>query len=227
MEDHKDHEDHSESPGARQSSPQGLTLRERKKRQTRQRISDAATELFCARGFDHVTVAEVAEAAQVSAMTVFNYFPRKEDLFLDRIPEAVELVGRAVREREPEHSPTEAVRRTLLELHDQRHPLAGVADRFVNFWQVVIDSPALQARAREGVEEVEDALARAIAEECGAGPGDEGPRLAAALTVAAYRTAYLTAVRRLLAGERAEDFADEQRALIHRVFDAVERALGQ
>lgn len=223
----KDHEDRNENPGAGRSAPQRLTLREQKKQQTRQRISAAATELFCARGFDHVTVAEVAEAAQVSAMTVFNYFPRKEDLFLDRIPEAVELVGRAVRERGPEHSPTEGVRRMLLELHDQRHPLAGAADRFVNFWQVVIDSPALQARAREGVEEVENALAEAIAEGTGADPDDEGPRLAAALTVAAYRTAYLTAVRRLLAGERAEDFADEQRALIHRVFDAVERALRQ
>lgn len=70
---------------------EALTLRERKKRETRQRISDEATMLFVARGFDEVTVAEIAKAAHVSAMTVFNHFPRKEDLFLDRIPEAVEL----------------------------------------------------------------------------------------------------------------------------------------
>lgn len=59
-------------------------LRERKKWETRRRISDVATGLFFARGFDNVTIAEVAEAAGVSRMTVFNYFPRKEDLFLDR-----------------------------------------------------------------------------------------------------------------------------------------------
>lgn len=76
-----------------------MGLRERKKRQTRSLISDVASGLFVQRGFDNVTVAEVAEAAGVSAKTVFNYFPRKEDLFLDRYPEAVELVTRAVRER--------------------------------------------------------------------------------------------------------------------------------
>ncbi|MBP2048736.1 AcrR family transcriptional regulator [Streptomyces griseochromogenes] len=73
-----------------------LSLRERKKRQTRQRISDVATVRFVERGFDKVTVTEVARAAGVSAMTVFNYFPRKQDLFLDRIPEAVETFGEAV-----------------------------------------------------------------------------------------------------------------------------------
>ncbi len=59
-------------------------LRERKKRQTRQHISDVATGLFLERGFDAVTIAEVAEAADVSVNTVYNYFPAKEDLFLDR-----------------------------------------------------------------------------------------------------------------------------------------------
>ena len=57
-------------------------LRERKKLATRRAISDIATGLFMERGFDNVTVAEVAEVANVAKMTVFNYFPRKEDLFL-------------------------------------------------------------------------------------------------------------------------------------------------
>ena len=59
-------------------------LRERKKRQTRQHLSDVATGLFLERGFEAVTVAEIAEAADVSVNTVYNYFPAKEDLFLDR-----------------------------------------------------------------------------------------------------------------------------------------------
>ena len=59
-------------------------LRERKKRQTRQEISDIATALFARHGFDAVTISQVAEAAGVAKMTVTNYFPRKEDLEIGR-----------------------------------------------------------------------------------------------------------------------------------------------
>lgn len=74
-------------------------LRERKKRQTRQYISDVATGLFLARGFDAVTIAEIAEAAEVSVNTVYNYFPAKEDLFLDRSKGLVDRLCRFVRGR--------------------------------------------------------------------------------------------------------------------------------
>ncbi|MGO4456777.1 TetR/AcrR family transcriptional regulator [Streptomyces sp. M-16] len=199
------------------AGPATGSLRERKKRETRQRISDVATTLFAARGFDHVTVAEVAKAAQVSTMTVFNHFPRKEDLFLDRIPEAVELFSDAVRDR-PDGTPAlTGLRELLLRLLDQRHPLAGVGDTFPHFWRIVLGSPALRARAREGVEELEDALAEAI--------GGPGARLTAALTVAAYRTVYVTTAGRLLAGERAADIAEDHRARVNAAFDALERAL--
>ncbi|WP_404962152.1 TetR/AcrR family transcriptional regulator [Streptomyces sp. 147326] len=161
-----------------------LSLRELKKRETRQRISDEATMLFAARGFDHVTVAEVAKAAPVSTMTVFNHFPRREDLFLDRIPEAVELFTAAVRDRAEGESRLAGLRSLLLRLLDQRHPLAGVGGTFPHFWRIVLGSPALRARAREGVEEVENALAEAI--------GGPAARLTAALTVAAYRAVYVT-----------------------------------
>lgn len=99
-----------------------LTLRERKKLRTRQRISGEATLLFIRHGFDNVTVAEVARAAEVSTMTVFNYFPRKEDLFLDRAPEGRELLIRAVRERGADETPLAALRRLTLDLLAQRHP---------------------------------------------------------------------------------------------------------
>ncbi|MFG2481410.1 TetR/AcrR family transcriptional regulator [Streptomyces virginiae] len=201
-----------------------LTLRERKKRETRQRISDEATMLFAARGFDQVTVAEVAQAAHVSTMTVFNHFPRKEDLFLDRIPEAVEFFTAAVRDRAADESPSAALRALALRLLDQRHPLSAVSDDFPYFWRIVLDSPALRARAREGVEEVERALGDAMAETAPGGDGP-GPRLAATLTVAAYRAVYVATARRLLAGERAADVVDDHRARVHGAFDALERAL--
>ena len=62
-----------------------LGLRQRKKQQTRQLIADTAWRLFADRGFERVTVAEIAREAQVAVATVFNYFPTKEDLFFYRL----------------------------------------------------------------------------------------------------------------------------------------------
>src|SRR4051812_40492036 len=74
-------------------------LRERKKRETRAAISRVATALFYERGFDAVTVDDVARAAGVSKMTVFNYFARKEDLMFDREPEGIELLRSVLENR--------------------------------------------------------------------------------------------------------------------------------
>ncbi|MGW7020531.1 TetR/AcrR family transcriptional regulator [Streptomyces decoyicus] len=214
-----------------------LTLRERKKLRTRQRISGEATLLFIRRGFDQVTVAEVARAAEVSTMTVFNYFPRKEDLFLDRIPEGRELLTRAVRERGADESPLAALRRLALGLLAERHPLAGVGEGFEHFWRTVLDSPALRARGREAVEEMEDALAVLLTEAVGGETGGPGPvggeaggpgrdvRLAAALIIAGIRAAFAGAAARQLGGDPVDEVAVEQAEVLRRTFDALERAL--
>lgn len=204
-----------------------LTLRERKKLRTRQRISGEATLLFIRRGFDNVTVAEVARAAEVSTMTVFNYFPRKEDLFLDRIPEARELIVRAVRERGAEESPLAALRRLVQALLAERHPLGGVGEGFEHFWRTVLDSPALRARGREAVEELEGVLAGLLAEAAGGDAERLGheARLAAALTVAAIRVAYVDAAARQLGGDPVDEVAVEQAEVLRRTFDALEQAL--
>ncbi|MGW1377369.1 TetR/AcrR family transcriptional regulator [Streptomyces sp. NPDC002446] len=204
-----------------------LTLRERKKLRTRQRISGEATLLFIRRGFDNVTVAEVARAAEVSTMTVFNYFPRKEDLFLDRIPEARELLTRAVRDRGADETPLAALRRLAFELLEQRHPLGGVGEGYEHFWRTVLDSPALRARGREAVEEMEDTLAGLLAEAAGgeAGRPDSDSRLAAALIIAGIRAAYAGAAGRQLGGDPADEVAVGQAEVLRRTFDALERAL--
>src|SRR5262245_3502862 len=124
-------------------------LRERRKRLTRQTISDVATMLIAERGFDNVTVAEIAAAANVSKMTVFNYFPRKEDLVFDRQDEMIEFLERAVRERRPGESIAAALRRLVLDLLMQRHPLSGLRDGAHWFWDVVAASPTLVSRSRE------------------------------------------------------------------------------
>lgn len=203
------------------------TLRERKKRATRQRISDIATAMFAERGFDHVTVAQIAEAADVSTMTVFNHFPRKEDIFLDRLPEMAELLRRAVRDRAADETVLEALHGLLLDLLEQRHPLAAVIDSGVYFWRTVLDANALRARAREAAEELEALLADLLAEETGETSDTPRVRLAAALIMAGCRTIYLTGARRILAGERADDIVEDQRAHIHHVFAALERALAE
>lgn len=204
-----------------------LTLRERKKLRTRQRISGEATLLFIRHGFDNITVAEVARAAEVSTMTVFNYFPRKEDLFLDRIPEGRELITRAVRERGADETPLAALRRLTFELLDQRHPLGGVGEGFEYFWRTVADSPALRARGREAVEEMEDVLAGLLAEAAGGDVErpDHGSRLAAALIIAGIRAAYAEGAGRQLRGDPADEVAVGQVEVLRRTFDALERAL--
>src|SRR5438270_1502141 len=88
-----------------------MGLRESKKLRIRQEIADQAMQLFVARGFDHVTVAEVAAAADVSQKTVFNYFPTKEDLFFDEVPAREAALVEAIRARRPGETIVAALRR--------------------------------------------------------------------------------------------------------------------
>src|ERR1700742_4666573 len=88
-------------------------LRERKRRLTRQMISDAATTMFASRGFDNVRVSEVADRVGVSEKTVYTYFPTKEAMVLDTADEAVESVAGALRDRGPDETITAAVVRAI------------------------------------------------------------------------------------------------------------------
>jgi AcrR family transcriptional regulator len=109
-------------------------LRARKKRLMRQQLSDTATRMFLDRGFDAVRVSEVAEACGVSEKTVFNYFPTKESLVLDR-PEATVASLRAGL-AEPAVPPVEAALRIL------DHELSSMTA-----WLASADDPAAAARA--------------------------------------------------------------------------------
>ncbi|MFF4404425.1 TetR/AcrR family transcriptional regulator [Streptomyces sp. NPDC001404] len=149
----------------------GEGLRERKKRQTRQHISDVATGLFLERGFDAVTIADVATAADVSVNTVYNYFGAKEDLFLDREDDAVEWVARAVRGRPAGESPAVAVLRTLRAEVVTVSPRMGLVDGFERFMRVIEESPALRSRVFGMRRRAVDRLAAVLAEEAGEGAG--------------------------------------------------------
>ncbi|MFI7693264.1 TetR/AcrR family transcriptional regulator [Nonomuraea sp. NPDC049655] len=197
------------------------SLRERKKAETRRRISDHGSMLFYERGFDEVTIGEIAEAADVSKVTVFNYFPRKEDIFFDRVPELVDLVTGTVRGRGAGEPVLSALRDMLVRHAREGHPLGGVDDRFVHFFRVVAGSAALRARAREIADELEAVLA-ALIDESGEGlPG----RLTAALLVGAFRSAFLATAARQLAGERAADVLPDHVAALDLAFDVLARGL--
>ena len=141
-----------------------LGLRERKKQQTRQLIFEAASRLFADRGFDAVTVAEVARAADVSEVTVFNYFPAKEDLVFAGLQFFEEKLIEAVRRRGPGESAVTAFGRLLVEGRG-RLATDEAATAITKGATLIGGSPALQVREREVVARYTQALARLLAEE--------------------------------------------------------------
>lgn len=177
-----------------------------------------ASRLFLERGFDAVTVAEVAKAAGVSSVTVFNHFPRKEDLFLDRAFDAGELLREAVRRRPAGVDVVESLQQLALRLAGDRHALSGLDPRSVPFFRTVAESPALVARAREIASELEGILAEEL-ERDPTFDGDAG--LLAALFVAGYGTILVATARRVMAGESAEALVDGHRERFERLFDAL------
>jgi AcrR family transcriptional regulator len=179
-----------------------------------------ANRLFLERGYDAVTVADVAREAGVSSVTVFNHFPRKEDLFLDRTADAVELLRSSVRGREPGTDVLESLRVTAFRLFDERHPLSGADPRSQPFFRTVAESPALVARARE----IGSELQAVLAHELEADAGFEGDaRLFAALFIAGYSSVLVETAKLLLAGEEPDAALAGHRARLERLFAALRR----
>jgi AcrR family transcriptional regulator len=198
-------------------------LRERKKQATRRAIADIATGLFVQRGFDAVTVAEIAEVAGVSKMTVFNYFPRKEDLYLDRHLDRLHELEAVVRDRPAGEPVSVAMRRYQHELLTARHPLSGAIEGVRGFWSVLRDSPALMSRMVEQEHEIAELLAGVLTEET----GDEfTSRLVGSLLTATISTIWRTAVGRIIAGDDVEQVRSDQVGVIDRGFDVLEQGIG-
>ncbi len=146
--------------------------RTRKRLATRQAISTAATHLFFKRGFDHVTVDEIAAAADVGRMTVFNHFPRKEDMFFDRDEEVRELLCEALRQRDPRVSPIETLRLLAHRLVAEKSPFVEFSARSRGFVGTIEGSEALKARARAIRDELAQIVAVAFSECVGREPAD-------------------------------------------------------
>ncbi|GGQ16686.1 AcrR family transcriptional regulator [Actinomadura coerulea] len=201
-----------------------MGLRETKKQQTRQSISNHATRLFLRHGFDRVTIADVAAAAQVAKMTVTNYFPRKEDLALDLHEAFTASLARTVAERAPGESALAALRRGFLEAVRRQDAVIGFSGP--PFARMITGSPALVARLREFHEEREEALAAVLAEETGAGPDDVLPRLVAAQLGGVHRVLFQETLRRNVRGETREEIEAALAESAKTAFDLLEPSLG-
>jgi AcrR family transcriptional regulator len=186
--------------------------------QTRARIREVANRLFIERGYDAVTVAEVAREAGVSSVTVFNHFPRKEDLFLDRTVDAIDLLRAAVRDREAGVDVLASLRDSAFRLFDARHPLSGVDERSAGFFRTVAESPALVSRAREIGSELQNTLADELERD----PGFDGDgALFAALFLAGYSSVLVETARRVVVGESPSAVMDDHRIRLERLFDVL------
>ncbi|MFI9259937.1 TetR/AcrR family transcriptional regulator [Streptomyces sioyaensis] len=194
-------------------------LRERKKRQTRQYISDVATGLFLERGFDAVTIAEIAGAAEVSVNTVYNYFPAKEDLFFDRSKGVADRLSRFVRGRAEGESAAEAVLRELREEVEAVSPRVGLMEGYERFMRVVHDAPTLKARLWYLQQEVHDNLEVTLREETGAPAGDPLPGLMAGQINWVHQSLMHWIAQAMLAGRKPAEASREALVLLDEMAD--------
>ncbi|MQL66190.1 TetR family transcriptional regulator [Streptomyces vinaceus] len=194
-----------------------IGLRERKKRRMYRTVSDIAIGMFLERGFDAVSVAEVAAAAEISKPTLFRYFPAKEDLVLYRIADHEEEPARVVREGP---TPVEALKRHFLEGLQRHDPVTGLNDDsdVLAFHTLLYGTPSLVARLYGHLERTEEALAEALG-------GGLDARLAAGQIIAVRRILAQENWRRIAAGEALAAVGEDAAAAAERAFGVLARSL--
>jgi AcrR family transcriptional regulator len=202
-------------------------LRERKKEQTRQLIAETARRLFSERGFERVTVAEIARAADVSEQTVFNYFGTKEDLVFWRLESFEAELLATIRERAPGESVLIAFRRFVM----AQRGLLGKTDPearelLTALTRMITESPALLAREQQIFAGYTASLAALIAAEQGADAGDVEPWVAANALMGVHRALVRYTRRRIVEGARHPRLAREVQAQAERAFTRLAEGLG-
>ncbi|WP_408058556.1 TetR/AcrR family transcriptional regulator [Streptomyces niveus] len=197
-------------------------LRERKKRQTYERLSETAIALFLEKGFEKVSVAEIAAAAEVSKPTLFRYFPAKEDLVLHRFADHEDEAARVVAGAGG-RSPLEALRRHFADGLARRDPVTGLNDdpRVLAFHRLLYGTPSLVARAYAYQGRSEAALAGALV-----GVPAIAARLAAGQIVAVQRVLAEENWRRIAAGESADGVYPDAVVAAELGFGQLEGGLG-
>ena len=198
-------------------------LRERKKRETREAITRAAWKLFARRGFDAVTVADIARAAKVSEKTVFNYFPAKEDLVIGAGMQRTAALIDAVRARPPGASIVEPFRRWTMDYLDrvEHDPV----DSTTAIPRLVMASDQLRVRLFVGWEREAALLGPVIAEQVGESDDGLVPTVVARTLAWTHRVIFRAAFTRLIDGEDQARVAADLREEATAAYDLLERGL--
>jgi AcrR family transcriptional regulator len=175
-------------------------LRERKKALMRQLISDTATLMFLERGFDEVRVSEIAEACEVSEKTIYNYFPTKESLLLDREEGSTNAIRRALGPDAGAISPVEAMVGVLKdELNEFVTHLGSSADMIIpqvmHFNELIENTPALKAARADMIDRFAQLAAELMAARAGVDPNDPEPQIAADALVGLWRIFHRSIVK--------------------------------
>jgi AcrR family transcriptional regulator len=203
-------------------------LRERKKQQTREAIAETARRLFSERGFERVTVAEIAREADVAEKTVFNYFPTKEDLVYWRMESFEEELLGTIRERAPGESVLAAFERFakqprgLLAARD-----AEARKRLDAITRMITDSPALLAREEQIYGRYTASLAALIAQETRADEDGIAPWVAANAMMGVHRALVDYTRQRIVAGVPSSRIARDVRAQAEQALALLEQGLGE
>ena len=170
-----------------------------------------------------MTVADVAREAGVSSVTVFNHFPTKEDLFLDRSDDAVALLRSAVRDRAEGVDVLRSLHEAFVGLTDSAHPLAGLDERSAPFFRTVAGSPALVSRARAIAAGLQDVLAQELTSD-ERFTGDA--RLLAALVISGYGSVLVETARRRTTGESPSEVVADHRARLEELLEVLRSGFG-
>jgi AcrR family transcriptional regulator len=194
-------------------------LRQTKKAATRQQIADTAMRLFVSHGFDHVTVAQIAAEAGVSEKTVFNYFPSKEDLFFDEVPDRLRELAAAIHARPEGESVLAALRRLQL-----AQVARLTSPGFVQFARTLEGAPELVAKEGDVMARFSQALAESLRAE---GLDERDARTVSAMVVSVHRQHFRTARRLALEGRNGPGAARRLRADIGRAFELLEHGLAE
>jgi AcrR family transcriptional regulator len=156
-------------------------LRERKKQRTRETISRVALELFVERGYHATTLADIAEAADVSTRTIFAYYPSKEDILFSEFPALLDAIAQALRERPAGKDALGTVRDFILSI-----PHGEKSEDDAQRHAIIEGDPTLRSHMRARLAQLQDLVAAGVADDIGADADDLRPSVVAASLIAAF-----------------------------------------
>ncbi|RZU12679.1 TetR family transcriptional regulator [Kribbella rubisoli] len=201
-------------------------LRERKKRAMRQQLSDAAAHMFLEQGYDAMRVADVAEACGVSEKTVFNYFPSKEALVLDRLEPTADALRTYL--ADPAIPPVAAM---LKVLDDELQGISAnlitteAVTRYQRFGDLIHATPSLRAYQSDVAERFADVAAEVLASRFGLEPEDPEPQVAAAALLGLWKIQFRALRTHLRPGQPIQDAIDAAAADVERAAGLIEAGL--